>query len=528
MVRKLFFTLSIGLPILIVLLSLRWPAALLLFLIVGPYIAIGLWDITQKKHTLLRLYPVIGHGRYMMEFVRPEIQQYFVESNINGMPFSREFRSVVYQRAKGELDTRPFGTEREVDRIGYEWMNHSLAPRPALEAEPRIEIGGPECSKPYASSHLNISAMSFGALSKTAIRALNLGAKQGGFAHNTGEGAISPYHIEHGGDLIWQIGTGYFGCRTADGKFDPKMFADNAQRDQVKMIEIKLSQGAKPSHGGILPAGKVSPEIAEIRRVPLGRDVISPPAHNTFSGPKGLLEFVAQLREASGGKPVGFKLCIGYRSEFLSICKAMLETNILPDFITIDGAEGGTGAAPLELSNSVGTPMRDGLIFAHSALIGSGLRDRVKLITAGKIVTAFHIFRAMALGADACNSARGMMFALGCIQARRCNDNTCPVGIATQDPQRVRGLDVADKARRVAQHHAATIKGLMDLVGAAGLDSPRDIRRHHILRRVDAFTIKHFGDLYPFLGENSLLNGEELREPWHSDWQTASADSWAH
>jgi glutamate synthase domain-containing protein 2 len=528
MVRRFFFVSAVVLPLLIILAGTFWPKALFLFIVVGPYVALGLYDVTQKKRALCRVFPVIGRGRYLMEFLRPEIQQYFVESNINGTPFNREFRSIVYQRAKGELDTRPFGTQRDVNRVGYEWMNHSLDPRPVAMEEPRILIGGPDCKKPYFSSHLNISAMSFGSLSKNAILALNLGAKKGGFAHNTGEGGISSYHIEHGGDLIWQIGTAYFGCRTPEGGFDEQRFTENAQREQVKMIEIKLSQGAKPSHGGILPKEKVNAEIADARGVPMGKDVISPPAHETFSNPRGLLEFVAQLRDLSGGKPVGFKLCIGYRAEFLGICKAMVETNILPDFITIDGAEGGTGAAPLELSNSVGTPMRDGLIFVHSALLGIGVRDKIRIITAGKIITAFHMFRALALGADVCSSARGMMFALGCIQARHCNDNSCPVGVATQDPARVQGIDVEDKARRVAEHHKATIEGLMELVGMAGLDNPTEIHRHHILRRVDALSIKHFGELYHFLGENSLLHDEALPEPWHSDWQTATPDAWTH
>ena len=528
MVRRMFFVSAVALPLLIVLASTLWPMTLLLFFVVGPYIALGLYDVIQKKHALLRVYPVIGHGRYIMEFLRPEIQQYFVESNIDGTPFSREFRSIIYQRAKGDLDTRPFGTQRDVNRIGYEWMNHSLNPKSPAKQEPRVRIGGPDCDKPYMSSHLNISAMSFGSLSSNAIHALNLGAERGGFAHNTGEGGISPYHTKADGDIIWQIGTAYFGCRTPEGNFDEQLFAENARRDQVKMIEIKLSQGAKPSHGGILPGEKVSAEIAEARGVPIGRDVISPPAHNTFSNPKGLLEFIVKLRELSGGKPIGFKLCIGYRSEFLGICKAMLDTDILPDFITIDGAEGGTGAAPLELSNSVGTPMRDGLIFVHSALLGIGVRDKISLITAGKIVTAFHIFRAIALGADVCNSARGMMFALGCIQARRCNDNSCPVGVATQDPGRTQGLNVENKACRITEHHQATIEGLMELVGMAGLNNPTEIHRHHILRRVNGLTIKHFGELYPFLEENSLLQIEDLPEPWHSDWQIASADAWTH
>jgi len=417
MVRKIFFTLAILLPTLVALLSIWWPSVLWLLLVIGPLILLGLYDVIQTRHALLRIYPVIGHGRYVMEDVRPEIQQYFVESNINGTPFSREFRSIIYQRAKGDLDTRAFGTQRNVNRVGYEWMNHSLAPKPVEKVEHRVSIAGDDCTQPYEASHLNISAMSFGSLSRNAILALNSGAQIGGFAHNTGEGGLSQYHLEPGGDLIWQIGTGYFGCRNRNGQFDADKFKERSRHTAVKMIEIKLSQGAKPAHGGILPKEKLTPEIAEIRGVSLGHDVISPPTHSTFSTPVGLLEYVKQLRELSGGKPTGFKLCIGYRSEFLAICKAMLETGILPDFITVDGAEGGTGAAPLELTNSVGMPMRDGLRFVHNALQGTGLRSKIRIIAAGKIVTAFHMFRTIALGADLCNVARPMMIALGCIQS---------------------------------------------------------------------------------------------------------------
>jgi glutamate synthase domain-containing protein 2 len=526
MARKIFFASAVVVPSVIVAVAYFWPGILWCFVVVAPLIGLGLHDVIQREHSLLRIYPVIGHGRYLMEEIRPEIQQYFVESNTDGMPFSREFRSIVYQRAKGDLDTRAFGTQYEVNRVGYEWMHHSLAPTPVAETEKRVRVGGADCRRPYSASRLNISAMSFGSLSKNAILALNKGARMGGFAHNTGEGGLSPHHLAPGGDVIWQVGTGYFGCRTLDGRFDPGAFTENAGHDAVKMIEIKLSQGAKPGHGGILPAGKVTVEIARIRGVPLGHDVISPPAHTAFSTPAGLLEFVARLRELSEGKPVGFKLCVGHRSEFLGICKAMLETGILPDFITIDGAEGGTGAAPLELTDSVGMPMRDGLIFAHSALIGIGLRDKVRIIAAGKIITAFHMFRTIALGADMCNSARGMMFALGCIQARRCNCNTCPVGIATQDPSRVKGLDVNRKAPRVARYHSSTIKSFLEILSAAGLQDASEIRPKHVLRRTDTATIKHLDEIYPVLPKGCLLVPNGIPESWRGRWQRAAADHW--
>ncbi len=526
MVRRVFIVSSIVLPTAILLMATKWPHALWLFVIVGPLIALGIHDMTQRKHALLRIYPVIGHGRYLMEEVRPEIQQYFVESDIDGVPFSREFRSIVYQRAKGDLDTRAFGTLRDVNRVGYEWMHHSLAPVPHARVESRVSVGGVECRQPYQASHLNISAMSYGALSRTAIRALNEGAKIGGFAHNTGEGGLSRYHLEPGGDLIWQVGTGYFGCRDTSGRFDAEQFRERACHPHVRMIEIKLSQGAKPAHGGILPKEKLTPEIAEIRGVPLGEDVISPPAHSAFDTPIGLLEFVARLRELSGGKPVGFKLCIGIRSEFLAICKAMVATEILPDFITIDGAEGGTGAAPLELTNSVGMPMRDGLRFAHNALRGVGLRDSVTLICAGKIATAFHMFRTMALGADLCNMARPMMLALGCIQARRCNTNTCPVGVATQDPSRYLGIDVQDKAARVAEYHRATMHAFLELLAGAGLSGAHEIQPQHVLRRIDPFTIRNFEQIYPTLEPGTLLDAQSVPDEWADDWKSAAATHW--
>ncbi len=492
------------------------------FIAVAPLSLLIIHDLTQSKHSLLRIDPVIGLGRYLLEAVRPEIQQYFVETNTNGAPFNREIRSVIYQRAKGVLDTVPFGTQTDVNEPGYEWMNHSLAPKEIPEEEHRIKVGGPQCTKPYESSHLNISAMSFGSLSRNAIESLNIGARDGGFAHNTGEGGISSYH-KKGGDLIWQIGTGYFGCRNRHGGFDEEAFSEQAALDAVKMIEIKLSQGAKPGHGGILPGAKVTEEIASIRRVEIGKTVQSPPTHQTFSDPRGLLEFVATLRELSKGKPIGFKMCIGYKWEFLAICKAMVETKIYPDFITVDGGEGGTGAAPLELSNFAGMPLRDGLVFVHSALRGVGLRQHIRIIASGKIGTGFHMFRAMALGADICASARGMMFALGCIQARRCNDNECPVGVATQDPARFVGLSVKAKSPRVEHYHRETVRSLLELVASAGLEKPEQVEPRHVTRRIGGLLTHGYDHLFPFLGDSELL-GDDIPPEWQESWSQASAD----
>lgn len=462
----------------------------------------------------------------MFESVRPEIQQYFVESNTDEVPISREFRSLIYQRAKGDRDTRPFGTIFDVNRSGYEWLNHSIQPKHLTDFNPRVKFGGPDCTKPYMASPLNISAMSYGALSKNAIMSLNKGAKIGGFSHNTGEGSMSPYHLEHGGDIVWQIGTGYFGCRDNKGGFNAETFKENAQKDVVKMIEIKLSQGAKPGHGGILPAAKLTEEIAAIRHVPMGQDVVSPPAHSAFSTPKELLEFVTTLRTLSGGKPVGFKLCIGRRDEFLAICKAMLETGITPDFITVDGGEGGTGAAPTEMTNSIGTPIRDALIFVNSALLGVGLRDKMRIIASGKMFSAFHILRALALGADTVNSARGMMLSLGCIQARTCNSDHCPTGIATQNPSRNKAIVVSDKAQRVANFHRETVTNLVELVGAAGLDGIHQLGPKHINRRVQGTEVKSYAQLYPGITSGCLLDDSRVPEDWKEDWAEANAEAW--
>ncbi len=526
MVRRWFYAASAIILIIIIAGALVWPKVLWALVVVGPLIVIGLHDSLQRKHTILRNFPLIGHARYALEMVRPEIQQYFIESNVDAYPIEREFRNIVYQRAKGELETKPFGTQRDVYRIGYEWAAHSMAPVHCEIRDPRVTIGCADCRQPYSASLLNISAMSFGALSKNAVLALNGGAKKGGFAHNTGEGAISPYHLEPGGDLIWQIGTGYFGCRTEDGRFDPKRFEECAALEQVRMIEVKLSQGAKPGHGGILPAPKVTKEIAAIRGVSAGKTVFSPPAHTAFTTPRGLLEFLAQLRELSGGKPVGFKFCVGCRGDFLAICKAMLETGITPDFVTVDGGEGGTGAAPLEFSNSLGMPARDAWIFVCSALDGIGMRKHIRLNASGKIFTGFHMIRALALGADLCATARGMMLALGCIQALRCNSDDCPTGITTQNPALVGGLDVADKTQRVANFHAGTIKGFLELVGAMGLGSPDELRPHHIFRRVEDFKVRSFSILYDFLEDGQLLHADGVPEEWREEWASATADRW--
>lgn len=524
--RQIFFILCFAAPAAVLALGLMWPPFTWLLVLVVPLILLGIFDILQTQHTLRRIYPVIGWIRYLFEAIRPEIQQYFVESETNGMPVAREFRSLIYQRAKGARDTRPFGTIFDVNRDGYEWINHSLAAKHLSERNPRVVFGGPQCTRPYAASPLNISAMSFGALSKNAIMALNKGAKLGGFAHNTGEGGLSPYHLEHGGDIIWQIGTGYFGARDEHGNFNPQLFREKSGKDVVKMIEIKLSQGAKPGHGGILPAVKLSEEIAAIRHVPMGEDVVSPAAHSAFSDPTGLLEFVAQLRELSGGKPIGFKLCIGRPKEFLGICKAMVETGITPDFITVDGGEGGTGAAPTEMTNSVGTPLRDGLIFVNNALIGIGLRDKIRIIASGKIFSAFHLLRVIALGADTVNSARGMMFALGCIQSRSCHNDLCPTGVATQNPSRYQNLDVEGKSKRVFNYQRETIGNLVELLGAAGLDNLSQLGPEHINRRVSGTVVKTYKQLYPHITPNCLLQADGIPQPWEEPWALASAEQW--
>jgi glutamate synthase domain-containing protein 2 len=514
--RRIFVLVSVAIMSLIGVSSLQVPEAAWSLALFGPIILVGVLDMTQTKHAVRRNFPVIGHGRYLLEAIRPEINQYFVESNLSGTPFNRERRSIVYQRAKRELDTLPFGTENDVYAPGYEWMEHSLlASEPP--SPPRVEIGGARCTKPYRAALLNVSAMSYGSLSRAAIEALNLGAKQGGFSHNTGEGGLSPYH-EMGGDLVWQIGTGYFGCRSPDGGFSEEEFVKRATKDVVKMIEIKLSQGAKPGHGGILPAVKLTQEIATIRGVPLGRDVISPPTHTAFRTPVELVRFAARLRELSGGKPVGIKLCVGRRHELFALCKAMIELDDPLDFITVDGGEGGTGAAPLEFSNQLGTPMQEGLLLVHNTLVGCGLRDRVRVIVSGKVITGFDMVRAFVLGADLCNAARAMMFALGCIQARRCNTNHCPVGIATQNPALVVGLVVPSKAQRVHNFQHETVHAMCELLGAAGMRHPSELRPEYILRRMHDGSVRTYAQIHRYLPAGALLSGPvpEGFEAWAS------------
>ncbi|MEY2683272.1 MAG: Glutamate synthase large chain [Pseudomonadota bacterium] len=467
--------------------------------------AVGLRDLTQPHSAVRRNYPIIGNLRFMLEKIRPEIRQYFLENDTEATPFSRSQRSLVYARAKNDTDKRPFGTQLDVKAEGHEWINHSIAPTTLDGHDFRVLVGGPACTQPYDASVFNISAMSFGALSANAIQALNAGAQQGRFAHDTGEGSISSWHRVHGGDLVWEIGSGYFGCRDDQGRFDPEKFRFNALDPQVKMVEIKLSQGAKPGHGGVLPGPKVTAEIAEARGVPVGQDCVSPAGHSVFSTPVELLQFVARLRDLSGGKPTGFKLCIGHPWEWFAIAKAMVSTGITPDFIVVDGAEGGTGAAPLEFTDHVGMPLQEGLVLVHNTLVGVNLRDRVRIGASGKIVSAFDIARAMALGADWCNSARGFMFALGCIQAQACHTGHCPTGVTTQDPVRQQALVVPSKATRVFNFHQNTLKALQELVQAAGLRHPSEISAQHIVRRVTAQEVRVLAHLLPHMTPGALL-----------------------
>ena len=524
--QKAFWIITIVVfPATIYLSSAYWAQGYVLVALIALYIVVGLYDLWFSPHTLNRLYPVAAYMRYGLEYIRPEIHQYFVANNTEELPFSREQRNLVYRRAKGLDDTQPFGTAHDITETGWLGAAHSIAPTVVREETKRIIIGGDQCTQPYSASRLNCSAMSFGALSANAIMALNKGARLGGFYHNTGEGGYSPYH-QQGGDIVWQIGTGYFGCRTPAGDFDPATFAERAKQAQVKMIEIKISQGAKPSHGGVLPAAKVTEEIARIRLVDVGKDVLSPPGHRTFNTPKGLLNFVVQLRELSGGKPVGFKLCIGRKYEFMAICKAMVETGIHPDFITVDGAEGGTGAAPVEYSNRFGMPCLEGVNLVHNCLTGVGLRDKVRVIASGKTATGFDVVTKLAVGADLVNAARTMMLALGCIQSQSCNTNKCPTGIATQDPDRGKALDVESRHKRVANFHRRTLESTFDMIGAMGLDDPDDLFAHLIWRRNADETSQHFDEIYPAIGTHSLL-GSSAPRIYAQDWRLASADTFA-
>ena len=517
--RYLLYASSILLTLLSLALMVRWPVWGWAAAVFGALALLGTWDLLQRRSTLRRNYPVLAHFRYGLESVGPEIRQYFIEGDTAEVPFSRQQRSLVYQRAKGVMDVVPFGSQQDVYSVDYEWINHSMAPASIDSHDFRIVIGAGS-AQPYSASVFNISAMSFGSLSANAIRALNGGARRGGFYHDTGEGSISPYHREKGGDLVWEIGSGYFGCRDEQGGFSEERFAENARSPQVKMIEVKLSQGAKPGHGGVLPAAKVSPEIAATRGVPMGHDCVSPAKHSEFSTPVELLQFVARLRELSGGKPTGFKLAIGHPWEWFGIAKAMHETGLLPDFIVVDGAEGGTGAAPAEFIDHIGVPMHEALLLVHNTLVGLNLRDRIRIGAAGKITSAFDIARTMAMGADWCNAARGFMFALGCIQAQSCHNDRCPTGVATQNPQRWKHLDVADKEVRVQQFHDNTLKALRDMLCAAGLSHPQQLGPEHILRRVSPIEVRSLAALYRFLEPGELID----RVPEHSVFR----DYWAH
>ena len=496
-----------------------WVAVPLLALAI-----VGVHDLVQKHHSVLRNYPIIGHARFLLEEIRPEIQQYFVESNTDGRPYDRVTRDLMYDRSKGNHGEKPFGTQRDVNEVGYEFVAHSLQAKPKPDGEvPKVHIGGPKVSKPYNIAMLNVSAMSFGSLSGNAIQALNGGAALGGFAHDTGEGSISVHHRRFGGDLIWEIGSGYFGCRDDAGNFDPVGFKERANLDQVKMISIKVSQGAKPGLGGLLPGAKVTAEVSAARGVPIGQTVVSPPAHTAFSTPLEMIDFIDQLRELSGGKPVGFKLCIGSKREFLSICKAMIERKSGPDFIIVDGSEGGTGAGPVEFEDYVGMPLTEGLMFVHNALVGAGLRDNIKIGASGKVASGIDIVKRVCQGADFTLAARAMMFAVGCIQAQKCHTNHCPVGVATQDPWRARALVVEDKKQRVFQYQQRTVNSAYQIISSMGLDSFDQLTPRKLFRRVDPQTTKTYRDLYEWLEPGELL--ENPRLTWKRDWQVAQAES---
>lgn len=518
--RYSVFALAIGLLVLGCVLLNGW---LIIIGLVG--VGVGIYDITQDHHAVLRNYPISGHIRYLLETFRPELRQYLIEDDQVAVPFSRQQRALAYQRAKNVSDTNAFGTLEDLYQSGKEWFLQSAVAHPLKETNFRINVGGERCQQPYSISVFNISAMSFGSLSAAAIEALNQGAKLGGFAHDTGEGAISPYHKKHGGDLIWELGTGYFGCRDENGNFSPEKFAERSRIEQVKMVEIKLSQGAKPGKGGVLPKEKITAEIAETRDVPMDVDCVSPASHTAFSTPREMVRFWQQLRELSGGKPVGFKLCVGQPWQFMAIVKAMIEENNYPDFIVIDGAEGGTGAAPVEFMDNVGMPLLDGFLLVHNTLVGAGIRDKIKLGVSGKIISAFDIARMLALGADWCNSARGFMFAVGCIQSRACHTNKCPTGVATQDPYRQRALDIPDKSQRVYNFHKNTLKSLASIVGAVGLNHPKDLHAYHIARRLENGQIKLLSKFYYFMETQQLLTLSAKADIFNQMWVMANPDS---
>ena len=513
-----------GISLILVLVMVAFFISIRIMILFGLIISlIGIYDILQTKHSILRNFPILGHIRYILEFIRPEIQQYFIATDQNERPFDRQMRNLIYRRAKGLKSTLPFGTDRDITKPGYEWVLHSLSPISNDKINKRIVIGNSQCERKYLSSRLNISAMSYGALSKNAIIALNKAAKLGDFCHNTGEGGLTEHHLQ-GGDLTLQVGTGYFGFRTLDGAFDAKKFKEKASLENVKMIEIKISQGAKPSHGGILPKEKITREIAEIRNVSTDKDVISPPTHSEFSTPIELCQFIKKLRHLSSGKPVGFKLCLGLKTNFFSICKAILETKVYPDFITIDGAEGGTGAAPQEFVNRVGVPLENAVPFIHNALVGSGIRSKICIIASGKVITGFDMVKLIALGADVINSARSMMLALGCIQSKQCNKNTCPTGVATQNPRLFRALDIKDKSQRVFRFHKYTTESFYNLVGAMGLDSPDLLKPSRVMRKINEENIKSFDEIYDYVENGCFLDTKSIPKYYAKYWSQAQPE----
>jgi glutamate synthase domain-containing protein 2 len=499
-------------------LSLWW---LILLVIVAALSLLGCYDLVQRRHSILRNFPVLGHLRFLLESIRPELQQYFIERNYDGRPYDRDTRTVIYERAKGIHEEQAFGTERDVGEVGYEYVVHSTAPLEPPKQAARVLVGGPDCTQPYDMALLNVSAMSFGALSANALRALNIGAAAGGFAHDTGEGGLTEHHLQ-GGDLVWEIGSGYFGTRTRDGDFDPDQFRDKSAHPQVKCVSLKLSQGAKPGIGGVLPGAKVTAEIAAARGVPQGEKCVSPAAHKVFHTPRELMLFIARMRELAGGKPAGFKLCVGSRLELLAMCKAMIAEGVTPDFIIVDGSEGGTGAAPLEFEDHVGVPLTDGLIMLHNALVGAGLRDRIRIGASGKVSTGIDLVKRIAQGADYTNAARAMMMAVGCIQAQMCHTNKCPVGVATQDPRRSRALDVPDKAVRVQRFQEATVAQAQQIIASMGLTGPHELTPDMIFRRVDHTTARSYRELYDWLEPGELT--ADAPEDWAADWAAADPD----
>lgn len=523
--RKAFIVTSITLLAIVAILSYINLKFLLLLLIIVPLVLLGLYDMYQSKHSIRNNFPLLGRMRYLLEELGPEMRQYFIETDTDGKPFNRLQRGMIYQRSKNVSSNKPFGTQLDVYDVGYEWINHSMnaISFDKLAENPRVKIGSSQCAKPYYASMFNISAMSYGSLSKNAVQALNAGAKMGDFFHNTGEGGLSPYHLE-GGDVVWNIGTGYFSTRTPDGKFSIEEYTKRATLENVKMIEIKFSQGAKPGHGGILPKAKVTDEIANIRLVTKGHDIISPPKHSAFSTPLELMDFLKLLRKNSGGKPIGMKLCVGNKSEFIAICKAMVQTNTYFDFITVDGGEGGTGAAPPEYSDHVGMPLRDAIAFVYDCLKGFGLKDEIKIIASGKVVSGFDIIRTLSLGADLCNSARGMMMALGCIQALECHANTCPTGVATQDPDLVKGLVPQEKSVRVAQYQKETVHSALELMASAGLHHPNEVTRDVVSTRVERNVVETFAQIFPEIPNGCLLNEQSVPASFLYFWRKASVE----